>query len=101
MPLSQCNIQPDSTLYYLTPSSEDRLTTIYIKDLCGKTVAVEISLSATVLQVALQIEKKLGIPVDSQRLIFAGKQLQMELTLADYNIPNESSLYLVLRLKGG
>ena len=74
---------------------------IFVKTLTGRTITVIVNPTDTVRNVKEKIKDKDAVPVNEQRLLYAGKELKDEDTLTDYNIQMESTIHLVLRLPGG
>ncbi len=74
---------------------------IFVKTLTGKTLDLYVSHNDTIGYVKYLVQIQEGILPQDQRLNYAGKQLEDNRTIGDYNIEKESTLHLVLRLRGG
>lgn len=73
---------------------------LFVKSLNGKTRTITVNPESTIRQVKEQIQDKEGINKEDQRLIFAGKSLQDDKTVNDYNLVSNSTIHLVLHVKG-
>jgi hypothetical protein len=74
---------------------------IFCKTLTGRHITFEVESNFLVQDLKMMIQDEEGIASDQQRLIFAGKQMEDGDTLEDHKIRKDSTVHLVLRLRGG
>jgi hypothetical protein len=80
-------------------SSKEELNLV-VRTLTGKSITLNLRNPWMVSEITEAIFQKEGIPVDQQRLIFAGNELSEDRRISSYNIRNGDTLHLVLRLRG-
>jgi ubiquitin-large subunit ribosomal protein L40e len=81
-----------------TPSGP---TQVFVKTLTGQSIAIDYRADLTIAELKNEVSSREGVPVQQQRLIFQGKQLENDSTLEDYNIQPPNTIHLVLHVKGG
>jgi hypothetical protein len=74
---------------------------IFVKGLSGITRTLDVNPWDTVLSIKEKIESLEGISPRSQRIIWAGRQLEDDRLLNESNIAKESTLHVLARLPGG
>jgi ubiquitin len=106
--INECLVQAEEELKHnsmkkigYSPNRAPSEIELYVKTLTGKTITIYVDPSETIGHLKNLIQDKQGSPPDQQRLIYDTIQLEDDRTLNDYNIQNESTIYMVLRLRGG
>jgi len=74
---------------------------VFVKTFAGKTITVEVEPDESIESLKNKVQSKEGVPPNQQRLLFGGKQLDSRKSISDYDIEDESTMHMVLRLRGG
>ena len=74
---------------------------IFVRTPTGKTIPLDVAISDTIYHIKVMTQDTEDILPEHQRLIYAGRQLEDNCQLTDYNIQPESTLHWTLRLSGG
>jgi ubiquitin-large subunit ribosomal protein L40e len=82
-------------------AADDNAFIVFVKTLTGKTIPLEVFPSDTIAMVKQKICDSEGIQPLQQRLVYNGVRLEDDKSLSQYNVPNQSYIYLVLQLCGG
>jgi len=74
---------------------------IIIKELNGKTHILDVEQYDTIEDVKIKIQHKINVRVGVQRLMLDSQQLENDRFINDYEINENSTIYLIVRLSGG
>ncbi|XP_055511251.1 polyubiquitin-like [Leucoraja erinacea] len=97
--LRDYNLPPDSTVMLLI-KKEERMQ-IFLLNEKGKTTTYDVLPTESVREFKKKVQRQEGVTPDQQRLTFESKQLEDGRLLSDYNIRSQSTIQLLLRLRGG
>ena len=101
MTLGDSKIKNGTKIYLVPAAVKQGSMTIFVNILTSEPIILNVEPLNTVLQVKHMIQEKEGIPPHQQRLVYSGKSLENDRNVSDYKIKHESTLHLVLRLRGG
>ncbi len=91
---------PDVWYESAVRQDDDNSMRVYVRTLLGKTNIYSVLPDMTIRELKCMVYGSDGIPIDQQRFIFDGKQLEDSKTVSDYKITPEITIHMVLRLKG-
>jgi len=94
-------VQNDNTIGGVQAPVNHTSGQVFVKTLTGQSIAIDYRSDLTVEELKNEVSSREGVPVQQQRLIFQGKQLENDSTLEDYNIQPNNTIHLVLHVKGG
>ena len=96
--LADYNIQMGSIVHLVLKLDISGNKKIFIETLTGKKFSLDVKPSETIKNVKAKIQDREGIPAEKQKLIFAGKVLEDNMSLSEYYIEMESIVYLILKV---
>jgi len=91
----------EELISFLKSLYSNDLFIVYIKSLTGRSIDIQITYQMSIKEMKMIVQEKEGIPIDQQRFIFTGIQLEDSMLVGMYNITKEANISLVLRLRGG
>lgn len=80
---------------------EPQAMEVFVKDDKNQTTTYMVQPTDTVWQLKEQIHARHGPPANQQRLTYGSRELENQHTLVHYNIQPRSTIFMLLRLRGG